>query len=635
MTQRRRFNTRERIDLFLRTDGVCASCGVRLEPGWHADHVEPFSRGGLTVSDNGQALCPACNLRKGDSMALVGSLPQTESMREWQQRFVDLIRSKEQSGERDFLLVATPGAGKTRAALRVAQRRLAEGSSARIIVVVPTDSLRKQWAEAAARIGIHLDPALSNRDGAREAEDYHGAVVTYAQVAMRPELFARFVTLGTLAIFDEVHHAGDSQAWGVGVQDAFNPAGFRLGLSGTPFRDKGLIPFVTYTPAKDGTSLVCKADYTYGYRQALTDGVCRPVLFASYDGTMTWLQRGGSISKGFKEEVSQDEASRRLRTALDVRGNWLPGLIREADKELTDIRARGHADAAGLIVAFEQADAKAIAQLVKRITGEYPAIAVSEDPDAGDQIERFRCGTQRWIVAVKMVSEGIDIPRLRVGVYATRIIAELFFRQFVGRVVRWTDGIEEQTASVYIPADSILIDYARRIIEEIEHEVTEQAELTDYADLAREWEEGQLAGDVFQPGTSSEPRADGVIYDGADYHDPELRHADKVKDAMGIPSWVPSAYIAAALRYTESTGTVDESPPVIATPVETLKEIKDRERRDCSYLVSRLAKVAGMEHRELNGWLYVETGAYVKDSTLEQLQARKRLLMRAIEQAGH
>ena len=50
-----------------------------------------------------------------------------------------------------------------------------------------------------------------------------------------------------------------------------------------------------------------------------------------------------------------------------------------------------------------------------------------------------------------MVSEGVDIPRLRVGVFATTTTTELFFRQAVGRLVRWTPGVRTRRRTCSSP----------------------------------------------------------------------------------------------------------------------------------------------------------------------------------------
>jgi hypothetical protein len=68
-----------------------------------------------------------------------------------------------------------------------------------------------------------------------------------------------------------------------------------------------------------------------------------------------------------------------------------------------------------------------------------------------------------------MVSEGVDIPRLRVGVFATTTSTELFFRQAVGRFVRWQMGRPSQKAYVYIPDDPRLRTHAFEIAEARRH----------------------------------------------------------------------------------------------------------------------------------------------------------------------
>ena len=192
------------------------------------------------------------------------------------------------ANKRDFLVVATPGAGKTTYALTVARELLDRREIASITIVTPTEHLKFQWAQAAARFGIAIDPAYSNSQGPVGA-DFRGVAVTYAQVAAHPALH-RQRTEGrrSLVIFDEIHHAGDAMSWGEAVREAFDPARRRLALTGTPFRsDANPIPFVTYVPEADGVKRSA-SDFVYGYGPALADGVVRPVIFLAYSGEMSW-----------------------------------------------------------------------------------------------------------------------------------------------------------------------------------------------------------------------------------------------------------------------------------------------------------------------------------------------------------
>src|SRR5438309_441046 len=75
------------------------------------------------------------------------------------------------ANEPDFLAVATPGSGKTLLALTAIRQSLAV-SPRRVVVVTPTAHLKGQWSEAAARLGLHLDPAWS-ASGGRLPSDMH------------------------------------------------------------------------------------------------------------------------------------------------------------------------------------------------------------------------------------------------------------------------------------------------------------------------------------------------------------------------------------------------------------------------------------------------------------------------------
>jgi superfamily II DNA or RNA helicase len=217
---------------------------------------------------------------------------------------------------RDFLAVATPGAGKTTFALSAAAELLGRRLVDRIIVVAPTEHLKLQWAEAAARAGIPIDPTYSAGSG-RTSADFVGVAVTYAGVAVNPlAMRIRTERFKTLVILDEIHHAGDALSWGEGVREAFEPAARRLALTGTPFRsDVNPIPFVRYEPGADGIPRSA-ADFTYGYGHALADHVVRPVLFMAYSGDLSWRTRAGDeVAARLGEPLTKDLAAQALRTA--------------------------------------------------------------------------------------------------------------------------------------------------------------------------------------------------------------------------------------------------------------------------------------------------------------------------------
>ena len=336
-----------------------------------------------------------------------------------------------------------------------------------VTVVAPTEHLKRQWADAAHRVGISLNPGFRNADGGASA-DYTGVAVTYAGVAAHPMLHRRRTeNRRTLVILDEIHHAGDALSWGEAVSEAFEPAVRRLALTGTPFRsDANPIPFVTYAPGPDGT-VRSAADYTYGYAHALRDGVVRPVIFLSYSGQMRWRTRAGDeVGATLGEPLTKDLIAHAWRTALDPQGDWIPQVLSAADRRLHEVR-RAIPDAGGLVIASDQAAARAYARILRGISGEAPTVVVSDEPKASAKIKDFAESGKRWMVAVRMVSEGVDVPRLAVGVYATSVGTPLFFAQAVGRFVRARRRGE--TASVFLPSIPLLLQFANEMEVERDH----------------------------------------------------------------------------------------------------------------------------------------------------------------------
>ncbi|ROQ68640.1 superfamily II DNA or RNA helicase [Streptomyces sp. 840.1] len=459
-------------------------------------------------------------------------------LRAWQQGALERYIQEQ---PRDFLAVATPGAGKTTFALTLASWLLHHHVVQQVTVVAPTEHLKKQWAEAAARIGIKLDPDYS---AGPVSKDYHGVAVTYAGVGVRPMLHRnRCEQRKTLVILDEIHHAGDSKSWGEACQEAFDPATRRLALTGTPFRsDTNPIPFVAYEEGNDGIRR-SSADYTYGYGNALADGVVRPVIFLSYSGNMRWRTKAGDeIAARLGEPMTKDAIGQAWRTALSPTGDWIPNVLSAADKRLTEVR-KGIPDAGGLVIATDQESAREYAKILKKVTGEKATVVLSDEKAASKRIDAFTEDGSRWMVAVRMVSEGVDVPRLAVGVYATTISTPLFFAQAVGRFVR--SRRRGETASVFVPTIPMLLDFANEMEVERDHVLDkpkkgsdeenpfseEDKLLADAEKLEDEETEEQLPFEALE----SDAVFDRVLYDGAEFGMQAHPGSEEEQDYLGIP----------------------------------------------------------------------------------------------------
>jgi superfamily II DNA or RNA helicase len=628
---RRFFSERERAALYVAEGGECAGCGAPLAGDWHADHVLAYSRGGETDVTNGQALCEPCNLKKGDGAVLSGGWSSPEPLRGWQQRAFQVLLSA--SGT-DALITATPGSGKTMLALRYAHYLFQRGLIDRVVVVVPTDHLREQWKDAAARIcGIQLQRDWRNASG-RETGDFDGIVVTYQAVASAPLVYrTQCHRRRTLAILDEIHHAGDSLSWGENIRQAFEPAARRLLLSGTPFRSDGkAIPFVRYDAG------VCRPDFAYSYGAAIRDQVCRAVMFPRYDGSMAWWNGDGLTRARFRDEIPQEEASRRLRTALDPGGDWLRDVLRDADAQLTDIRSEGHRAAGGLVVCIDQGHARDIAALLARITGAVPTVAVSDDPEASAHIKAFAASSARWIVAVRMVSEGVDIPRLRVGVYATNVISELFFRQVVGRFVRKQHDLDEQVAHLFIPDEEMLATYAERIKDERDQALAVVEQDAERPADGPSTPRTPRTDDPFTPGRAGPAELSGVTFDGDGLTRPELDHATDIARQVGRPSRDDAVFLAKAFRLA-GVATADAGqapapvgPPPSADPVDDQRRgLRQARRVKVGQFGAAFQGVVKLEDREAYRLVNRRLmdccgGVRVEDATLAQLSRSLRLL---------
>ena len=542
-------------------------------------------------------------------------------LRPWQKAALDRFAAAAETGP-DFLTVATPGAGKTTFALAAALRELRGVPGRRLVIVAPTAHLKLQWTRAATRFGLHLHPEWSASSGAL-APDMHGIVTTYQQVAASSAVLAR-LTPGAMVILDEIHHAGDDRAWGDSVREAFAPATRRLALSGTPFRsDTSAIPFVRYRLDE------AESDFDYGYGDALRDGrVVRPVYFPRINGFMEWMSPEGNLqSASFDDALDRTGSAQRLRTALSPEGEWLPTVLAQAHERLTELRATRQPNAGGLIIATDQEHARSIAELMRWRLRVTPTVVLSDDPQASSRIGHFADGTQPWIIAVRMVSEGVDIPRLAIGVYATTTTTELFFRQAVGRLVRWTPGVVKQKAYLFIPDDPRLRTWAHQIAEARRHSLRKPGDDRDGFEGRAEADPGafdpltmpdeQLSlfsalSSVATETSETEVMVGGSVFDD-DYEDSDPEPFADAPDHSTDDLLLDVGALA---------------PPLVGGQSAALDGTSRYEHKEALRLKNAewardLARATGMNHGQVNGQLNrLINLARVDSATVEQLEQR-------------
>jgi superfamily II DNA or RNA helicase len=467
--------------------------------------------------------------------------------------------------------------------------------------------------------------------------------VTYAQIAIKAHIHQDLTdSARTLVIMDEIHHGGDALSWGDALRVAFGRAERRLSLTGTPFRsDTAPIPFVCYLPDRDGV-LVSQTDYDYGYGRALQDGVVRPVMFMVYAGSMRWRTRAGDeMEARLGQDNTKDVTSQAWRAALDPGGDWIPQVMQAANNRLSEVR-QSIPDAAGLVIATDQDDARAYAQVLYEITGEDPTVVLSDESGGGQKIDEFSADTSRWMVAVRMVSEGVDVPRLAVGVYATSAATPLYFAQAIGRFVRARRRGE--TATVFLPNVPQLMQLAGELELQRDHalerrsspsdeeypemEAFDQAQRDESASDELEAELGEYAF------LGSDANFDMVMFQGEEFGGYAEPGSPEEHDFIGIPGILEPEQISDLLRHRQrrqaQRGAGRSSDVAVNKSIPLHRNLKEQ-RALLNSLVALWSKQTNTPHGIVHTELRQTCGGpAVAQATVAQLQARIDLMRRRI-----
>jgi len=516
-----------------------------------------------------------------------------------------------------FLIDACPGAGKTRAVTNICVEALNRQMVDQVIIVAPTLEVMNQWAEDAHKFDLDLTKNYRNGQMTYRS-DAHGVITNYQTVAMSPKDWRILSTRNkrSLVVFDEIHHAADGEttAWGQALSTAFNQVERRILLTGTPFRTDGrMIPWVTYD--SEGNSI---ADGGISTRQAVEEGVIRPIRIVAMESEAKWNQ-GAKDYVETAATVKQADQSKLLTAFFDPSGNYMDTTLRGADDELTRLREI-RPNAGGLIIADSKDNAEKLAARMSVICEEKVEFVHSGDLDLkpSELIDRFRNGNARWIVAVDMISEGVNIPRLCVGVYGSRKMTKLWFRQIVGRFVRQIG--DHVVPTLYIPNLPDLVKHARELEEDQDAGLKQQEEV-----IRERYRQQQFDYDPTIVLGTSDAVMNQIIERDDTIEDNELRSTEEQMVRAGIPINGTNVadfakYDRAAAGFTDRNSS-EQSPtkrPRTATNDELVKNLRDR----INLCVNKVAREKGLEHKQIHKILNKQQGDTMGTAPVTSLTAR-------------
>ncbi|MFD0890149.1 DEAD/DEAH box helicase, partial [Streptosporangium algeriense] len=294
---------------------------------------------------------------------------------------------------------------------------------------------------------------------------------------------------------------------------------------------------------------------------------------------------------------------------------------------LTEVR-RGVPDAGGLVIATDHETARAYARHIRTITGEGATVVLSDDPDASKKIKQFSASQDRWLVAVRMVSEGVDIPRLAVGVYATSTSTPLFFAQAVGRFVRARKRGE--TASVFLPSVPTLMGLAGEMEAERDHVLDRKPPedgLDDFLldDAQRKKDSPDVVGDEL-PFETLEAVAtfDRVLFDGGEFGTGAEPGSPEEEDFLGLPGLLEPDQVRTLLSKRQSDQLkAKRAAPDPKEPQVTPHELIANLRRELNSLVGAWNHRTGQPHGVIHAELRRACGGpAIAQATAEQVQER-------------
>lgn len=388
-------------------------------------------------------------------------------LRAWQTRCINRALKTYRRGQRHFLSVATPGAGKTIMAAALTTRLFKNDEIDLVICLTPSQVVKASFThDLTALTGLSMSGELGS----------HGCVITYQSLGYLNEHFWQlFDQFRVFVIFDEIHHCGGADnkpgnTWGEAIfTQLHDRARYTLSLSGTPWRSDDLpVVFANYVQP-DGR---LKPDFVYSLQEAIGDGVCRIPQIIVIDNNGIEVHRPENEDaparyRGIQHLFAEEELPYQMLLEND---QLLAHFLGRSIQQLQQVQ-RTSPRAAGLIVASNIEHARVIHRCLVERFAQSAVLVTHKTANAAEQLAEFNASEDHWIVSVGMVSEGTNIPRLQVCSHLSRVKTELHFRQVLGRILRITQQRHER-AYMFILADTRLVQYAQRVAEDLPADAT-------------------------------------------------------------------------------------------------------------------------------------------------------------------
>ncbi|PSV49748.1 DEAD/DEAH box helicase [Photobacterium indicum] len=381
-------------------------------------------------------------------------------LRSWQVECVELVLNHYRDINKNFLCLATPGAGKTIMAAEVAASLYTDDKIDFILCFSPSISISESIQSTFSR---RFNQRFDGVIGAA------GSSYTYQNMLyFKDDFWQLLKNYRVFVIFDEIHHCAgttleNANAWGEEILvNIKSLATYTLALTGTPWRsDKA--PIVLSEYLEPNNKIRC--NYIYGLKKAISDNVCRKPKIVLVDNEKISVTDEGNQTDTFGSISELLKESMITYQSLITNDKAIRHILSLGCRKLADIR-RQNPTSGGLVVASSVKHALEIRHILCNEFHQSAVIATYQENSPNMVINEFRHSETEWIVSVGMVSEGTDIPRLQVCCHLSRIKTELYFRQVLGRILRFSDA-PNQDAWLFTFAECQLTEFANRISEDL------------------------------------------------------------------------------------------------------------------------------------------------------------------------